>query len=52
VVAQRFGLGGCRASTLREVGDRLGVSAERVRQIEAAALGKLRAASEAMPAHP
>jgi RNA polymerase sigma factor (sigma-70 family) len=52
VVAQRFGLGGCRARTLREVGDRLGVSAERVRQIEAAALGKLRAASEAMPAHP
>jgi RNA polymerase sigma factor (sigma-70 family) len=52
VVAERFGLGGRRARTLREVGDRLGVSAERVRQIEEVALGKLREASGLSPSGP
>jgi RNA polymerase sigma factor (sigma-70 family) len=43
VVTQRFGLDG-PARTLRELACVLGVSAERVRQIEQAALDKLRAA--------
>jgi RNA polymerase primary sigma factor len=43
VIAARFGLEGCER-TLRELGEDLGVSAERVRQIEEASLGKLRLA--------
>jgi RNA polymerase sigma factor (sigma-70 family) len=43
IVSRRFGLGG-RELTLREIGDGLGVSAERVRQIEQRALEKLREA--------
>lgn len=42
VLAARYGLDGREEETLREVGDRLGVSAERVRQIENRALAKLR----------
>ena len=41
VIAGHYGLEG-RAETLRELADRLGVSAERVRQIEQGALEKLR----------
>jgi RNA polymerase primary sigma factor len=41
VLKARYGLG-CEARTLREVAEELGVSAERVRQIEQQALGKLR----------
>jgi RNA polymerase sigma factor (sigma-70 family) len=44
VIGQRFGLG-VREHTLREIGDDIGVSVERVRQIEQASLIKLRAAS-------
>jgi RNA polymerase sigma factor (sigma-70 family) len=44
VVRARYGFDGCER-TLREIGDGLGVSAERVRQIEAASLGKLREAA-------
>jgi RNA polymerase sigma factor (sigma-70 family) len=43
VVTGRFGLDG-QERTLREIGDRLGVSAERVRQIEQRALERLREA--------
>jgi RNA polymerase sigma factor (sigma-70 family) len=43
VVTLRFGLGGEEAMTLESIGRRLGVTRERVRQIEAAALKRLRA---------
>jgi RNA polymerase primary sigma factor len=44
VLEARYGLGGRQPETLREVGERLGVSLQRVAQIEAAALAKLRRA--------
>jgi RNA polymerase primary sigma factor len=44
VLSARYGVDG-EAESLREVAGRLGVSAERVRQIENRALGKLRAAA-------
>ncbi|MCW3033175.1 MAG: polymerase, sigma 32 subunit, RpoH [Solirubrobacterales bacterium] len=43
VVTVRYGLGG-KTRTLRELGQTMGVSAERVRQIEESALEKMRAA--------
>jgi RNA polymerase sigma factor (sigma-70 family) len=43
VIRARFGLDG-EQRTLRDLGRQLGVSAERVRQIEEASLGKMRAA--------
>lgn len=44
ILRARYGLGGPEES-LRDIGERIGLSAERVRQIEQRALGKLRAAA-------
>jgi RNA polymerase primary sigma factor len=43
VISLRFGLGGEPPLTLESIGQRLGLTRERIRQIEAAGLGKLRA---------
>jgi RNA polymerase sigma factor (sigma-70 family) len=45
ILRARYGLGGPEES-LRDIGERIGLSGERVRQIEHRALGKLRAAAE------
>ncbi len=42
VVVRRFGLHNQRVSTLEEVGEEIGVTRERVRQIQVEALGRLR----------
>jgi RNA polymerase sigma factor (sigma-70 family) len=42
VIALRFGLNGTEAKTLDSIGKELGITRERVRQIESVALGKLR----------
>jgi RNA polymerase primary sigma factor len=48
ILRARYGLDGPEQS-LRDLGERIGVSAERVRQIEQRALGKLRAAATRTP---
>jgi RNA polymerase primary sigma factor len=42
IIAARFGLDGRAVERLQEIGERMGLSAERVRQLEARALAKLR----------
>jgi RNA polymerase primary sigma factor len=42
VIKMRFGLGGAKESTLEEIGTVMGITRERVRQIESQALKKLR----------
>jgi len=42
VIAMRFGLAGNVNHTLEEIGNQFGVTRERIRQIEAKALRKLR----------
>jgi RNA polymerase nonessential primary-like sigma factor len=47
VVEQRFGLNGCEKGTLEDVGNSIGVTRERVRQIQMDALKRLRQILEA-----
>lgn len=47
VLRMRFGLGGGEPKTLREIGDELSLSRERIRQIENKAITKLRRSSNA-----
>jgi RNA polymerase primary sigma factor len=51
VVQLRFGLGGEEPTPLRETGRRLGISAERVRQIEEEALARLAESGELSALH-
>jgi RNA polymerase primary sigma factor len=46
VLRWRFGLGGKHNHTLQEIGDRLGLSRERARQLESVAIEKLRKMAE------
>ena len=46
VIRLRYGLGDERTHTLEEIGEKLGVTRERVRQIEARAMEKLRASAK------
>jgi RNA polymerase primary sigma factor len=48
VLALRFGLDGEQPKTLEEVGAELGVTRERVRQLESRALRELRLAAPAL----
>ena len=51
VLRLRFGLDGSRPQTLGEIGHQLGLTRERVRQIEKAALYKLRRPAAEMGVH-
>jgi DNA-directed RNA polymerase sigma subunit (sigma70/sigma32) len=42
IIFRRFGLDGCKPKTLEEVGRNLGVTRERIRQLQNIALAKLR----------
>jgi RNA polymerase primary sigma factor len=47
IIDARYGLSGGTPLTLQEIGDRVGLSRERIRQIEARALARLREGAEA-----
>jgi len=47
VIELRFGIGVRRSHTLREIGEEMGLTRERIRQIEVVALGKMRRIAEA-----
>jgi RNA polymerase primary sigma factor len=47
VIRMRFGLDGDEAKTLQEIGEAMGLSRERIRQIESRAKEKLRRSREA-----
>jgi DNA-directed RNA polymerase sigma subunit (sigma70/sigma32) len=42
ILSRRFGLGGDEPETLCEIADDLGITAERVRQLQNAALGRIK----------
>jgi len=52
VIRLHFGLGNDSTHTLEEIGVRYGISRERVRQIETAALRKMRLSSKARQLQP
>lgn len=52
ILRLRYGLGGEEEHTLEQIGQSLGLSRERVRQLEARALKKLRETSPAQQLHP
>lgn len=51
IITMRFGLGGGKSHTLEEVGQEFAVTRERIRQIEAKALAKLRKHKDAKKLH-
>ncbi|MDP6244723.1 MAG: sigma-70 family RNA polymerase sigma factor, partial [Myxococcota bacterium] len=52
ILRLRYGLGGEEEHTLEQIGQSLGLSRERVRQLEARALKKLRETAPAQNLHP
>ena len=52
ILRLRYGLGGEEEHTLEQIGQSLGLSRERVRQLEARALKKLRETQPAQKLHP
>ena len=52
ILRLRYGLGGEEEHTLEQIGQSLGLSRERVRQLEARALKKLRETPPAQRLHP
>jgi RNA polymerase primary sigma factor len=49
ILSLRFGLGGGRHYTLKEIGEELGLTRERIRQIQNAALQRLRLSDDMHP---